>query len=119
VRHIDKEIAMTDSAHAPPGSRRRPQLTLVPEQATAKPPRRLPILEIARSLRGRSIVRAQYVHAGTKTLFLWELSDGSVIALLRDFASTPCFRTWGAYRGPSSVPSRGSRSCPRSGRRRA
>lgn len=91
---------MFHCAHAPPEATTQPRLMLVLEPATAQQPRRLPILEIAHCLRGRSIVRAQYVHKGTKTLFLWELSDCSVIALLRDFASTPCFKTWGAYRGP-------------------
>lgn len=93
---------MFHCAHAPPEATTQPRLTLVsePEPATAQQPRRLPILEAARCLRGRSIVRAQHVHVGTKTLFLWELSGGGVIALLRDFASTPCFKTWAAYRGP-------------------
>lgn len=91
---------MTDTAHAPPGRPRRPQLTLVPEQADAEQPRRLPILEIARYLRGRPIVRAKRLSQGTKTLFLWELTDGSVIALLRDTACEPYFKTWSAHSGP-------------------
>jgi len=91
---------MTDTAHAPPGRPGRPRLTLVPEQAGAEQPRRLPILEIARYLRGRPIVRAKRLSQGTKTLFLWELTDGCVIALLRDTASEPYFKTWSAHSGP-------------------
>jgi hypothetical protein len=91
---------MIHRAHAPPEAPTRPRLVLVPEPATAGHPRQLPILEIARCLRGRSIVRAEHVHESGKTLFLWELSDGSVIVLLRDFASRPCFKAWAAYQGP-------------------
>lgn len=91
---------MIHCAHAPQGAPTQPELALVPEQASAARPRRLPIIEIARCLRGRTIVRAGHVHQGEKTLFLWELSDGSVIALLRDFASKPYFKTWAQYRGP-------------------
>ena len=89
---------MTHYPHAPPGA--RPQLRLVPEQPAATLPRRLPILQIARYLRGRPIIRARHLSEGTKTLFLWELSDGSVIVLLRDLATRPYFKSWSAHRGP-------------------
>ena len=91
---------MTHSAHAPPGVPTQPRLTLVPEPPAATLPRPPPILEIARCLRGRSIRRAWHIYQGTKTLFLFELSDGSVIVLLRDFASRPYFKSWSALSGP-------------------
>jgi len=88
------------------------RLTLVLERATTKQRSRVPILEIGRCLRGRSIVRVQRVPEFAGTLSRWHSSHDVLITLLRGFASKRCLTASSAHNGLIERAHPGRARCP-------